>query len=220
MNPSIPARFTLYTTPKSGPGCKVLAACEELGLPHRLELVDVYAGEGRHSDYLRINPFGKIPTLVEGDLVLWESNAILLYLAEVHGDYRLSSRDARRRADIVRWMFWESSHFMPAFGPALTEFVGTALRQGRAAADTLHVDWNQAPLSTLCAFLDAQLRDRPFVAGGELSIADFAVAGMMIYARAARFPFELYPGIATWLQALERDTAWSRVQSPLWAPRA
>jgi glutathione S-transferase len=140
----------------------------------------------------------------------------LLYLAEVHADYRLSSRDPRKRADIARFMFWETAHFQPAFGPVLTEFVSTALRLGRAAADAVLVDWRQQPLLGLCQFLDARLRAQPHVAGGERTIADFAVAGMFIYARAARFPFAHYPGIARWFEALEQLPAWRDCQSPLW----
>jgi glutathione S-transferase len=210
------APFTLYTTLKSGPGRKVLALCRYLELEPVLELVDVYIGEGQRRDYLAINPFGKIPTLVEGDFALWESNAILLYLAEAHADYRLSSQDPRKRADIVRWMFWESAHFQPAFGPVLTEFVGGWLQRGRGAVDPGDVRWDQQPLQGLCEFLDARLRAEAHIAGAERSIADFAVAGMMTYARAARFPFARYPSLARWFDELAGLPAWQSTNCPLW----
>ncbi len=72
--------------------------------------MNVYRGEGRAPEFLAKNPWGKVPTLVDGDFVLWESNAILLYASEAHGEDRLWSREPRERADISRWVFWESAH--------------------------------------------------------------------------------------------------------------
>ena len=74
--------LTLYTTPLSANGRKMLALSRELGLRPQIRRVDVYRGEGRTPEYLAINPSGKIPTLVDGDLTLCESDAIGLYLCE------------------------------------------------------------------------------------------------------------------------------------------
>ena len=88
--------FTLYTTPLSANGRKVLAVSHHLGLTPEIRLVNVYRGEGRSAKYLAINPSGKIPTLVDGEFTLYESNAILQYLSEAHGEYRLWSREPRQ----------------------------------------------------------------------------------------------------------------------------
>ena len=85
--------LTLYTTPLSANGRKPLAVCHYLGLAPRIELVNVYRGEGQTADYRAVNPLGKVPTLLDGDLTLSESNAILQYLAEAHGDGRLWARE-------------------------------------------------------------------------------------------------------------------------------
>ena len=94
--------FTLYTTPLSANGRKVRAVSHHLALKPEVKIVNVFEGEGRAPEYLAINPFGKIPTLVDDDLTLGESNAILQYIAESYGDCRLWSHDPRRRADISR----------------------------------------------------------------------------------------------------------------------
>lgn len=88
--------LTLYTTPLSANGRKVLAVSHHLGLDPTVELIDVYKGEGRRPAYLALNPWGKIPTLVDDDFTLWESNAILQYLSEAYGDFKLSSRAPQR----------------------------------------------------------------------------------------------------------------------------
>ena len=120
--------FTLYATPLSANGRKVLAVSQHVGLTPEIRLVDVYRGEGRTAEYLAINPSGKIPALVEGDFTLTESNAILQYLCEAHGDCRLWSREAKARGAIARWLFWESAHWQPV----LTSAVG--IRRAPAAA--------------------------------------------------------------------------------------
>jgi glutathione S-transferase len=101
--------LTLYSTALSANGRKVLAVSRHLELDIEVRLVNVYRGEGRDAGYLAINPTGKIPTLVDGDLTLYESNAILLYLSEAHAGCRLWSRDPKLRARMARWLFWESA---------------------------------------------------------------------------------------------------------------
>src|SRR4051812_35031274 len=101
--------LTLYATPLSANGRKVLAVCHHLGIEPEIIVTNVYQGEGRAPEYLAINPSGKIPTLIDGDFTLSESNAILQCLSEAHGDFQLWFREPRRRADVSRWLFWEAS---------------------------------------------------------------------------------------------------------------
>lgn len=87
--------YTLYTTPLSANGRKVVALSRHLGLDPEIVEVNVYAGMGRTPEFLGRNPWGKVPTLVDGDLTLWESNAILQYITEAHGGFRLHGRTSR-----------------------------------------------------------------------------------------------------------------------------
>jgi glutathione S-transferase len=208
--------FTLYTTPLSANGRKVLAVSRHLGLDPEIKLVNVYAGEGRAPEYLAIHPLGKIPALVEGDLTLWESNAILTYLAEAHGDYRLWSRDPKRRADIARWLHWESSHWQPACAEVLAPFVGSRLFPQTATHAPIEVPWGNARFVSAATLLDAQLGGRAFITGDALSLADFSIAGMMMYVRGARFPADAYANIAAWYARIERVEAWGSTASGPW----
>ena len=200
--------ITLYTTPLSANGRKVLAASRELGLAPDVRLVNVYRGEGRTSEYLAVNPSGRIPTLVDGDLTLTESNAILLYLAEARGDFRLSSRDPATRARIVSWLFWESAHWQPALAAVLSPFVGHRLVPDAVPAPAGQPDWDDAALKPLLVSLDGHLRARAFLMGDALSVSDFSVAGMATYLRAVEFPFAAYPGFAEWYERIERLESW------------
>src|SRR6185503_9506677 len=188
---------TLYTTPLSANGRKPLAVSRQLALSIELQTVNVYRGEGRAAAYLALNTQGKVPTLVDGDLVLWESNAILQYLAEAYGDYALWSRSPKRRADLTRWLFWESAHWQPTLTQVLTPVVAQRLALGDTGLSA-SANWSLPAFQDLARLLDVQLLGRPFVGGDELTIADFSIAGMMTYARIGSFPFDVYTGIAAW----------------------
>lgn len=208
--------FTLYATPLSANGRKVLALSHHLGLKPEIKLINVYKGEGRAPEYLAINPWGKIPTLVDGDLKLWESNAILQYLSEAYGEFRLWSRDPKQRADISRWLFWESSHWQPAFTPVLAAFVGPLLVSQAARPAPVHLNWSNEGFQTVVKFLDSHLSQRPFLVGDALTLADFSVAGMMMYLRPARFPWEAFPHLSAWYERIEELEAWKETADGPW----
>jgi glutathione S-transferase len=207
---------TLYTTPLSANGRKVLAASHQLGLAPEICLVNVYRGEGRSAEYLAVNPSGKIPTLVDGDFTLFESNAILQYLSEAHGEYRLWSREPRARAAIARWLFWESAHWQPVLSAILSPFVGHCLLPDVLPPPAPHVPWDSELLQPLLRTLEAVLKGHPFLTGESLSIADFSVAGMMTYFRAANFPFEKTPFLSARYARVEALDAWQSTEAPLW----
>jgi len=205
--------FRLYSTPLSANGRKALAVVHHLELAPEIVQVNVYKGEGRTREFLAVNPLGKIPALIDGDLTLWESNAILIYLSEAHGGHRLWSREPKRRADIARWLFWESSQWQPALVPVLTPTVAALLFGTPPPAA---VGWNDAGVEPMLQFLESELQRRQYVAGDELTLADFSVAGMMTYLRAAHFPFADFAGIAAWYARIEALPAWQATAVEPW----
>ncbi len=208
--------FTLYTTPLSANGRKALAVMRHLELEPSIELVDVYRGEGRRQAYLAIHPLGKIPALVDGHLTLTESNAILQYASEAYASCRLWGRDPRRRADVSRWLFWESSAWQPALVPVLSAFVGRLVVPELAHSPAVPVDWEDARVRELARFLDDHLRARRFLTGDEITLADFSVAAMMMYVRAAGFPFETHPRLEGWYARIEELQAWRETAAGPW----
>ena len=207
---------TLYSTPLSANGRKPLALARHLGLALDVRTVNVYAGEGRSPEYLALNPLGKIPTLVDGDWVLSESNAILQYLGDAYGGGALGSRDARGRADVARWLFWESAHWQPSLSAALSAFVITRLWPERALPEVT-VNWDDGALAPLLAFLERHLSGSPFLVGPALTIADFSVAGMTTYFRPGGFPFARVPAISAWFGRVESLEAWRSTAAAPWA---
>lgn len=197
----------------------MLAVSRQLGLHVEIHDVNVYRGEGRALEYLAINPSGKIPTLVDGEFVLSESNAILLYLAEAHGSGRLWSGESKQRGRIAQWLFWESAHWQPALIAFLSELVGHRLLPERVPKPRAPPDWSSAVVQPVLKTLETGLGASAFLAGPTVTIADFAVAGMTTYFRAADFPFQGWPKIADWYARIESFDSWRMTESDLWAAR-
>jgi glutathione S-transferase len=206
----------IYATPLSANGRKVLAVSRELGLNAEIHIVNVYRGEGRTAEYLAINPSGKIPTLVDGDFVLFESNAILIYLAEAYGKCRLWSTDSKARGRIAQWLFWESAHWQPSLSVLLSEQVGHRLLPQAVPRPLSAPDWNSASLLPLLKKLEMTLSADAFLTGSHATIADFSVAGMCTYFRAAGFPFDDFPAISRWYARIEGFDSWRATESALW----
>ena len=98
--------ITLYDIKESPHGRKVRLLAAELGIPLHLVARDPRTGETRSADYLAKNPNGKIPTLEEDGFILWESSAILKYLAAKHPESGLDGKDAKTKALVDQWLFW------------------------------------------------------------------------------------------------------------------
>ncbi len=207
----------IYATPLSANGRKVLAVSRHLGLNTEIHDVNVYRGEGQSLQYLAINPSGKIPALLDGEFTLAESNAILLYLAEAHGGNRLWSSEAKQRARIAQWLFWESAHWQPTLIVFLSAVVGHRLLPDRVPRPQPAPDWNGALVQPVLKTLETALGSAAFLAGPKATIADFSVAGMMTYFRAANFPFPNFPMISGWYARIEAFESWRETLSPVWA---
>lgn len=199
---------TLHTTALSANGRKPLLLVHHLDLPVVVHSVNVYAGEGQTTAYRTLNPQGKVPTLVDGDLVLTESNAILIYLCEAHGGDRLWSRQPVTRARIGRWLFWEAAHWQPSLLPVLEAAVASLLIPDAARPPPVPPDWDEAGFLRQLGHLEAHLTCHPWLVGDDLTIADLSVAGMAMYLRRCDFPFERTPGLAAWLGRIEALDAW------------
>jgi glutathione S-transferase len=132
----------LYIFPPSGRALAVMALKNHLAPDCEVQPIDLSRGDQLTPQYLALNPNKKMPTLEDGDFVLWESNAILFYLAAKHPDSGLWPADLQGQADVLRWLAWQSAHWdaescgMVSFekaskavlglGPPRRSFAGTA----------------------------------------------------------------------------------------------
>ncbi|VVE38258.1 glutathione S-transferase family protein [Pandoraea soli] len=147
---------------------KVVWALKELDVPFELHLAGGDFGSLRSEEYVSLNPNARIPTLRDGALVLWESNAIVRYLAARYGDGALWPVDPGARAASDKWMDWASLNLVPAL---------RALRE--ALKQSAPIDHRRALGNRVVAtakILDASLGEGPFIAGARLTIGDIALA--------------------------------------------
>jgi glutathione S-transferase len=186
---------------------KVVWCLEELGLAY--ERVDAGGPFGivNTPEYRRLNPNGLVPVIEEDGFVLWESNAIVRYLAAKHGEGSLWPRDLRVRADADRWMDWQTTAFGPTMGPAFHGLIRTAPEK----RDTAAIEAAVAKAEPFAALLDTDLADRPFVAGDAFTIGDIA-AGAAAH-RWLNLPIarEPRPNLERWVGRLRERPAAAKV---------
>ena len=147
---------------------KVLWCCGELGVSyHRVDIGGPFGGTGE-PEYLRLNPNGLVPTISDGDFVLWESNAIVRYLAAKYGMGTLCPEALAERADADRWMDWQMGTLWANFRPA---FVGL-IRTPPEKRDRAHIATAISKTADNLAMLDAHLAARDYVTGPAFTMAD------------------------------------------------
>jgi glutathione S-transferase len=186
---------------------KVRAVAAHLGIPLEMEFVDLTKGQSHTPHYLALNPTGRAPVLIDGDFKLWESNAIMQYLASQKPD-TLWPDDARARADIARWQSWQLAHWgKEACEPLLIErIVKQILNLG--PADEAVCTRALACFARDAAILDAHLARQPYLVDGAVTLADFSLAVLLFYADRAGLPFASYPHIADWFARVAALPCW------------
>jgi glutathione S-transferase len=185
---------------------KVLWTCVELGLAYERRDVGGPYGGNREPGYLALNPNGLVPTIDDAGFVLWESNAILRYLAATRGASRLLPAGPRGRAEVERWMDWQLS---VVAGPHTVLYVGL-VRTPEAERDTSRIERARRQQAAAFAILDQRLQARSHVAGEDLTVADIAL-GPFVY-RWFTLPIERpeLPRLAAWYERLAERPGYRR----------
>ena len=191
-----------FETPNPRKPC---AVAKYLSAPVDLVRIDLAAGEHKTPAFLAVNPNAKVPALTDGDTRLWESHAIMCYLADKAGS-DLWPKDARQ-IDIIRWLNWDTAHFS-RHGGALLYQNYIKPHFGMGAPDPAAVEEATGFFKQFAAVLDAHLDGRTYLVGESLSVADFGVACMLPSADVAKLPLDGFPQIQRWHAALEEIPAW------------
>lgn len=182
---------------------KAMWAVGELGLAHRRIDIGGPFGGNDQPEYRAINPNGLVPTLQDGDFILWESNSIIRYLAESDDAGKIRPATAKSRALASQWMDWQLSVFQPVFTPTFWGLIRTPPEKRDNAA----IAQSKAKSIDAAKMLEAALARRPFLAGESFSMGDIPM-GVMIY----RFR-QLVPerpqlaNIERWFAAVEKRAA-------------
>ncbi len=200
----------IYADPITVNCRKVLAGLELIGAPYQREHVDYFKGEQKLPGYVAMNPNAAIPAMVDGDFVLWESNAILQYAADKAGNEAAYPRDLQRRADINRWLAWESSSWFPACYVFLVENCVKPLLGGGPDAGVLAA--HAAQFHKLAGILDARLKAQAWIASEDApTIADVVLAAPMHLHGWQQLPLDEHPHLRRWMtERVESLSCWRK----------
>lgn len=187
---------------------KVLAGFDLIGMPFETVKMNYFGGDHKTPDYTSLNGNQSLPTLVDGDFVLWESNAILQYAADKHGASGVYPKDLQTRADINRWHLWESSAWFPSAYIYLVENVVKPILGQQPDAKLLEA---QAPVfHKLAGVLDQRLAKQPWIAGQNVTLADIVVMSPIHLHPWQRLPLEPYKNIRRWIGQVEDLPCWKK----------
>ena len=196
----------LYYDPITVNCRKVVAGLDLIGAGYEDELLSYFGGDHKKPEFRAVNPNAELPALVDGDLVLWESNAILVYGAEKAGNRTAYPADAKIRADIARWLLWECSKWFDACYVYLVQNVVNPILD--STPDQAVLDAHEPAFRNLASILEAALEGREWLCADNPTIADIAVAAPMHLHAVQKLPLDDYPNIRGWIARVEGLPCW------------
>lgn len=193
------SEIKLYDLPRSGNCYKIRLLLSMLGVTYEKILTDTTKGETQTAAFKHINPRGQIPVLVDGETVIWDSMAILVYLARRYGNAQWLPSDALGEARVMQWLAVSENELL--YG----------LARARAASrfnrpfdpEQCRVDAAQG-----VSAMETRLNNADWLAAGLPTIADIACYPYVNLAGEAEFSLEPYPAVRAWLQRLEKLPGW------------
>ncbi|HZT02848.1 MAG TPA: glutathione S-transferase family protein [Steroidobacteraceae bacterium] len=202
----------LHHHPFSFNSRRAVMAALHLRAPVELVFVDLQKAEQRQPQFLKLNPNHRVPVLEDDGFVLWESHAIMQYLADKTPRQTLYPAETRARADINRWLFWSAQHFSPAIGILNWEHViKSVLALG--AADPAEVRRGEGLVREFAGILDAHLASCGWICGEALSLADFAIAAPLSTAVPAKLPISDLTHLQRWFAQVQALEAWKKTET-------
>ena len=194
---------TVYGFPLSSPYNKVRYVANYLGIALNLKMIDAISGEHQTEQYLQLNPVGKVPVLVDGDFKLFESNAIIRYLAREQSS-KLYPDDPGQTALVDQWLDFVSIHI----GNAMNRVFGN-----RVIFPMVGIEIDERSINDGLSFLDRflpvlnqQLIQYPYLAGEQLTLADFNLVALLDPAEMAGIDLSPYPQLQQHLSQLQQTT--------------
>lgn len=192
----------LYYHPVSACSRRVLMVADHLNIKLDLVSIDLFNNEQNSAEFLKMNPNHSVPVLEDGEFVLWESYAIMQYLAELTTGQTIYPSEPRARADINRWLFWCGQYVMPGMGMLNWENAIKTMA-GMGEADPKKVAHGEQLIITAASILESQLENREWICDTGLSLADFAIAAPLADQHSAKLPIVDMPNIQRWLEQVQ-----------------
>jgi len=196
----------LYGTPVSR-ALRSIWAAEEVGVDYEFVSTS-FREESKTPEYLAINPNGRIPALVDGDLVLFESMAINLYLAKTYGG-KLYPSDPHDEARAIQWTIWGMTELEPHLIPMVLHKVLLPENQ----RDPAVVSKAEAAIERPLGVLDAHTSDREYLLGGDFTIADLNLAGALTTAHFSNFDMSKFENVVRWFSRCTGRPSFARARA-------
>jgi glutathione S-transferase len=205
----------LYYSPFSTNSRRVTTVAAHLGIPLELVTLDLLKGEHKSPEYLRINPNGKVPTLIDEDTTIWESNAIVHHLLAKSPSQTLWPKQPRAQADVMRWQFWNASHLEQATNTFIWENVFKKVL-GAGDPDARKVSEASAQWDRFGGVLDRHLDGRRYIAGdgNTLTVADIAIAASVVHYPSSGLPVAKFAQLHRWFEEFAKLPAWQKTAPP------
>ncbi|CAM2195549.1 Protein GstA [Paraburkholderia kururiensis] len=184
----------LYTTRLSGHGHRVQLFLTMLDLPFEVVEVNMKAGDNRRPEFLALNPFGQVPVIEDGETVLFDSNAILVYLAKRYGDASWLPDDPQGAAAVQRWLSLAAGPI--AYGPCAARLVTVF------GAPLDHAFTKRVAMK-LFDVIEGEFANKRFAAGDTPTIADVAAYAYIAHAPEGGISLDPYPNLRAWLRRIE-----------------
>jgi glutathione S-transferase len=198
----------LYIFPPSGRVVGIMALKNHLALDCEVVPINLGRGDQLTPEYLALNPNNKMPTLEDDGFVLWESNAILFYIATKCPDRGLWPADVRGQANVLRWLAWESAHWdAESVGMVSFEKASKAVL-GLGPPDPAFIARGEKNFARFAAVLNNSLQGQTWLTGDQLTIADFSVGGLVPSAERLQLPIRDFPEIVRWYKGLAALPGW------------
>lgn len=182
-----------------------------LGQSPEIVVVDLMNGAQKDPAYLAINPNGKVPTLVDGETVIWESIAIMMYLADNTDGQTLYPKELRARADVNKWLLWTACHWSAAIAQLNFEnFLKRLFGQGEP--NEYAVKRAEAMINEFATTLDSTLGRSRHVVGDRMTLADLAIAAPLMYTQNAKLPISGFANMQRWFGEIQKLDAWKATE--------
>lgn len=199
--------ITLYGSPRSSAG-RCYWTLEEAGVPYTLKEVDMKNKEHKSAEFLKINPMGKVPAMIDGDTTLFESMAINFYIADTYKKELLGENNTDRGL-VHQWSFWAMSELQ---GPIIEVFIQKVFVP-EDKRDNNIIENNLKKLPNLLSVLNNSLIDKKYLVGNQFTLADLNTATVASICPMIGVDLELYPNVKTWLAAMSDRPAFQKYQS-------
>ncbi len=185
---------------------RALVALEEHGVAYELVPVDLMSGEQKTEAYRALNPTGRVPTLVDGDLILWESNAILEYLTAAHPEKGLGPVSPRDAGEIARWMFMNAAHL----SPNVARIFAHTIRLPPEKRLPQLVDEARVEVDKSLGALEKRLAGRTWLAE-RFSNAEISIAPTLVNAPMLQIDLSRFLAVQAWMGRITGRPSWKKI---------